>query len=325
MSSPPRLSVACLAFGLAVVAGATRAGTDEIFANGFEPPPPPTFVVSTPTATIAPGEEVSYCFFFRTPNAATVGIRRLESTLSPAATSLFVYATYSSGGVPTELQPPGTFTTADCGAGAGGGSGTLSKRIYQTQRSFDALQMPANDGTGVPLAIELLASQPLYIELHFLNATASPITGSADLSAFALATGVYTRTAAYMTYNGNISVPAMSIATVSANCAVPPSTRFWWFSTQTHRFATNATLRSGSQTLVVTTDWQNPAVAQFGPPTFYQFASGERLTYECTYNNTLTQTITTGDSWATDENCVGLAYFFPATTPLLCFNNFGPF
>lgn len=75
----------------------------------------------------------------------------------------------------------------------------------------------------------------------------------------------------------------------------------------------------------MTTDWQNPAIAQFGPPTFYQFGAAERLTYECTYNNTLGQTIRTGDSWATDENCVGLAYFFPATTPLLCIDNFGPF
>ncbi|HET7843919.1 MAG TPA: hypothetical protein VFL14_07200 [Xanthomonadales bacterium] len=324
MSSSLRLPIACVAVALALAAGVSRAGTDVIFGNGFEPPPPPTFVVTTPTATIGPGEEVSYCFYFRTPNAATIGVRRLESTLSVAASALFVYATYS-GSTPTELQPPGTFTTTNCGAG-GGGSGTFSKRIYQTQLPTFALQMPSSDGAGVPLAIELLAAQPLYMEVHFLNASDSPVSGSAQLAVFALPTATpYTRTAAYMTYNGDINIPAMSTGTASANCAVPASTKFWWFSTQTHRFATSATLRNGAQTLVVSTDWQNPAIAQFGPPSFYQFAAAERLTYECTYNNNLSQTIRTGDSWATDENCIGLAYFFPATTPLLCFNNFGPF
>lgn len=323
MSIALRASTVCLALGLVMVAGESRAAIDEIFGNGFEPPPPPTFVVSTPTATVAPGEEVSYCFYFRTPNAATIGVRRLESTLSLAASALFVYATYS-GSTPAELQPPGTFSATNCGASGGGG--IISKRIYQTQRPSYALQMPPDDGAGLPVAIELLPAQPLYMEVHFLNVGDTAVTGSAALAVFALpAASPYTRTAAYMTYNGQINIPAMSVATESANCAVPASTRFWWFSTQTHRFATNATLRNGAQTLVVTTDWQNPAVAQFGPPAFYQFAPAERLTYECTYHNNLSQTIATGDSWATDENCIGLAYFFPATTPLLCFNNIGPF
>lgn len=336
MPSSSRLPAACIALGLVLTASTTRAGTELIFVNGFEQPPDctatpnapgcPTFLVQTPTATIAPGEEVSYCYYFRTPNAATIGVKKLESVLGSAATAMFVYATYANaGGAPAEREPPGTFTTSNCGFESSQNN-TFARRIYQTQRLTNTLQMPASDGAGVPVAIELLAAQPLFIELHFVNTSAAAVSGAATLSAFALADGVaYTRTAAYMTYNTQINVPPGSTQTVSANCAVPPATRFWWFSTQTHRFAINATLRSGAQTLVVTTDWQNPSITQVAPPAFFQFAVGGRLTYECTYQNPLNTSVTFGASWETNENCVGLTYFFPATVPLICINNAGPF
>ncbi len=336
MSSSSHLPVAYLAIGLALLNPAARAGTEAVFSNGFEQPPDcvatptapgcPTFIVQVPTATIAPGEEVSYCYYFRTPNAATIGVKKLESAFGSAATAMFVYATYATnGGAPADRQPPGTFSTVDCGFESPQNT-TTARRIYQTQRPANTLQMPTSDGAGLPVALELLAAQPLFIELHFLNATDMPVTGSATLSAFALASGVpYTRTATYMTYNSQINVPAGGTQTVSASCAVPAATRFWSFSTQTHGFATNATLRKGAQTLVVTTDWRNPSVTQFGPPTFFQFAAGERLTYECSYQNPFAFTLTAGASWATDENCIGLTYFFPATGPLICINNAGPF
>ena len=113
-----------------------------------------------------------------------------------------------------------------------------------------------------------------------------------------------------------------------ANCAVPAGARFWWFSTHTHKQATNAAVRNGESVIVSTTDWESPSIATFAAPAFYQFGGAERLTYECTYDNTgsnSNRTITSGDSYATDENCVAIAYFFPAERPLFCFNNVGPF
>ncbi len=335
MSFSTRLPGFCIAFSLGLVMTTTRAGNEVVFVNGFEQPPDcamtptapgcPTFLVQMPVATIAAGEEISYCYYFRTPNAATIGVKRLESAFGPAATAMFVYATYAtSGGAPADREPPGTLSSANCGLQASQNN-TFARRIYQTQRATNTLQMPANDGAGVPVAIEMLPAQPLFIEVHFVNDGSAPVAGSVMLSAFALADGIpYTRTSAYMTYNSQISVPPGGTQTVSANCAVPAATRFWWFSTQTHRFATNATLRNGAQTLVVTNDWQSPSITQFGPPAFMQFATGGRLTYECTYQNPLNIPVTAGPSWATEENCVALAYFFPATGPLICFNNTGP-
>jgi hypothetical protein len=56
---------------------------------------------------------------------------------------------------------------------------------------------------------------------------------------------------------------------------------------------------------------------------FYTFAA-DQLTYECTYNNAGNTTIRSGLVDATDEACMAIGYFFPATGPLLCVDNAGP-
>jgi hypothetical protein len=61
--------------------------------------------------------------------------------------------------------------------------------------------------------------------------------------------------------------------------------------------------------------------AEFGPPGFYSFGVGEQLTYSCQYLNDSGQTVAFGESYFGDENCNGLAYFFPANAPRFCVNN----
>jgi len=60
---------------------------------------------------------------------------------------------------------------------------------------------------------------------------------------------------------------------------------------------------------------------------FYTFSTNQ-LTYECTYNNTgpnAATTVVDGPSAVTNEMCMATGYYFPATKPLLCLNNTGPF
>ena len=74
--------------------------------------------------------------------------------------------------------------------------------------------------------------------------------------------------------------------------------------------------------LLTSTDWEHPAVQGWSAP-FHTFATGQ-LTYECTFDNTGSTTITSGPSDATDEACMAIGYFFPATTSLLCVDSTGP-
>jgi hypothetical protein len=53
--------------------------------------------------------------------------------------------------------------------------------------------------------------------------------------------------------------------------------------------------------------------------------SSSGLTYDCVYDNPGNAIVVSGDSESTNESCIGIGYFFPATGPKLCVNNLGPF
>jgi hypothetical protein len=107
---------------------------------------------------------------------------------------------------------------------------------------------------------------------------------------------------------------------------VPPAVKFWWLSTRTHKFATEAKISDIGADLVVSSDWEHPATQVYSAP-FHTFSSGpgSGLTYRCTYSNPTFGPITEGDSEVTDEACYGIGYFFPATHPAICLDSSGPF
>lgn len=322
-------------FAVSIVLWATApvaAGTEPIFADGFESGGTcgwgfgtvtcPGFQIQTPEVELAPGEESTWCYYFLTPNVGTLGIRRWTSTFGPAVHDAILYTTYDNDWDPAERQPPGTLTQSPCGFAAGGGWAAWT---YAAYAAVGELVLPGDDGAGAPLAVEMAAGQPAFLRMHFINATDQTVTGSVVLGAEALAPAVaYTKTATYQTYNGSLSIPPGAIGdTETQTCAVPADIEFWRLSTHTHRNAIEAKIRDGATTLVVTNDWENPAVTSYASPGFYAF-SASGLTYECTYNNSGASTITTGDSDLFDENCVAIGYFFPATRPMICYNSIGP-
>jgi hypothetical protein len=80
-------------------------------------------------------------------------------------------------------------------------------------------------------------------------------------------------------------------------------------------------LQDGAATIFESTDFEHPGVVRFDTPPFFQFASG-KLTYRCDYANSGVNTIQTGDNFDTDEQCVGIGFFFPSTRSRLCVNDF---
>jgi hypothetical protein len=333
-----RTEAAILAATIAVAASTGSAdATELLFAGNFESPPDcampgsagcPGFIIETPAVQIDPGQAIAYCYYFDAPTAATLGIGRFSVDFAYSTAHVIVYNTYSnSGGAPTDREPPGTLSSSNCGLTASTND-TYARRVFSAHSSSETLNMPADDGGGQPLAIELLVGQPMFIEMYFVNPSGSPVNASVRLRANGLATGdLYTKTATYMTYNGSISIAPFSTSTATDACAVPPSVKFWWFSTYTHQYATAATLSNstGPTTIVSSANFAMPTIAQFSAPAFYQFGATDKLTYSCDYTNSTPNTIHSGENYQTDENCVGIGYFFPATQPLICFNNIGPF
>jgi hypothetical protein len=296
-----------------------HAEIDIIFQDGFEILP--GFEVQAPNIIVAPGEEATYCYYFQAPTASTLGVKRWSSTMSPGMTHLIVVATYDNNWNPVERQPPGTLTQSPCGLTSGGG---LNAWVYAAHTATGELVLPSNDGSSAPLATELLANQPAVLQMHVINQTTQPLTTSAMVKAVGHATGVaYTKTATYLTINTSFAIPPGAVGyETTKTCAAPAGAKFWWLSTRTHKFATQAKVINSGSDVVVSTDWEHPSIATFTAPGFLTFPGG--LTYQCTYNNPLGFTIQPGDSEVTNEACMGIGYFFPATRPMLCVNNLGP-
>jgi hypothetical protein len=268
----------------------------------------------SPDKTIDPGQEVTFCWYFRADNDKALAIKHWQSTMTPGSHHLILFTSA------TELMPKDTVTVDCAGMANGGGVWT-----YSAQSPEAELALPADDGTGKPVAMELAAHQAGFIQVHYNNRSDQAITAHVEVTADALGAGVaYTKTAAYVTYNGEINIPAGSVAAPShadatMSCSVPATSKFWLMTTHAHKQADHTFVKDGGAAVFDSADWEHPGVKQWTAP-FYSFTSG-KLTYECTYTNTTPRAIQDGESAQQDEMCMASGYFFPATKPVFCYDN----
>jgi len=277
------------------------------------------FRIVTPDVVLAPGQELTSCYYFHTPNTELLAIKRWTSSMTPGSHHLVLYTTA------TDVMPPGTVSESGCGVL---GAGNLPSWTYAARSPAAELALPADDGAGRPLGQEVPAGTPAFVQVHYLNPSSGPLTARVTIEAEALGAGVaYTRTAAYQATAATISIPPGATSHVeSRTCAVPSGARFWWLSTHAHKHAVQTVVKAGAApgttVLLTSTDWEHPAVQGWSAP-YYTFAANQ-LTYECTFDNPGNTTIRSGPADASDEACVAIGYYFPATGSLLCVDNTGP-
>lgn len=286
-----------------------------LFVDGFESTP--AFAVEAPTVEVAAGGVETRCYFFRAPDTAQA-LRRIASTMGPGVEHLVVYATYDDSWQPLEVQPPGTLGES-CPLSSG-----RSGWLHVAHDAFAETVLPASDGADRRLAFVLAPGQPLVLQLRLLNAADVPIQVQADLVFESWAPGLeVVNSASHAMFDGSLSIPPGAAGHVaSRTCALPPGSKTWRATMRTHKQGTRMRLLDGASVLLDGNDWQHPPVATFAAPAFHAFAAG--ATAECTYANNTNRTITAGDDEDTDETCLALAWFFPATRPTLCFNGLGP-
>jgi hypothetical protein len=295
-----------------------NSGDDGMGSGSGLEPPARGFQLVSPEVTINAGQEITYCWYFKTPNTEAYSIKRWVSKMTDGSHHMIMYFTPSLG------MPEGTVSASGCGAG---GTSNIPSWIYAAQNVDADMMLPADDGTGKPLGMDVAPAQAGFIQMHYYNSTDEVIKAHVTINAEAHDAGVTaTKTAAYVTFNGNISIPPMSTGTKATNtCSIPTSQKVWLMSTHAHKQAVHTEVRNGvaSSTDVVfaADDWEHPGAKKWMDSPFYTFSSGQ-LTYECTYDNPTNRTITTGDSAATDEMCMASGYIFPATKATICYNNF---
>lgn len=273
---------------------------------------PPTFQLASPTIDLQPHTEVTFCYYFRTPNTEPLAIRRWASTMSTGGHHMIAFFTAS------DLQVPGTVTTSKCGFAAYTAHPTW---VFAAQTPTAEAVLPTDDGTGAGVAISVKPSQSGFLLMHLVNAGDTVLHAHVELAAYAYAAGARTTQAApFVTYDNSIylspgSAVTPTLASVTAECAVPAGAKFYVATMQTHKQATAATIRDGKGggLAFMAAGWEHPGEQRWLAP-FYTFASG-KLAYQCDYSNPNAYTIIAGDNLATDETCMAIGYYFPAASP----------
>jgi len=280
----------------------------------------PDVSIVTPGVDISPQAELIYCYYFRTSNTSELAIKKWTSHLSDGVRQLIVFFTL------TDQQTPQTLTTSPCGMAS---SGVGPAWTYSAVDTDATAALPADDGTGRPVAQIIKAGQSGFILMHFRNSTDHVLHANVELSAFAYDAGVQvTPASSFVTYNSGIDLPAApspaqpTTGAVTGNCRVAPEAKFFAISTHTHKQSTHTFIRDGGTTVFDSRDWNHPGEMTWSTPPFFSFASGT-LSYQCEYQNPNNFRIVSGDNVVTSEMCVTVGYYFPAPDPTghFCLNS----
>jgi len=299
-------------------------GGDDTGGDPLQPdsslPAGPSFSVTSKEVTIDPGQEITYCYYFRTPNTEPVAVHKWTSSMTPGSHHMIMFTTR------TDVKPPGTIDAVNCGFG--NDIQNIPSWTFATQTPEDELRLPSDDGTGKPLAQLIPPNTPAFFQMHYLNATDAPLTVSVTVNAEGLAPEIeYTATAPYITYNADLMIlPEMNNQTFAKTCNTPANATFWMMSTHAHKRARKTVVKNGMPTSTEvafeSTDWEHPGAAAWMATPFYTFENN-KLTYECTYDNPSTKTIYDGDSAATNEMCMATGYYFvpgrSSLDPTICY------
>jgi hypothetical protein len=280
-------------------------------------PPVRGFQIVTPDITIQAHEEITYCYYFKMPTTEAYTVKKWESVMTAGSHHLILFTT------PSLVQPEGTVTDDSCSLLGGGSFTNVPTWVYSAQTTPASLPLPADDGTGKPVGMDIAAGQPAFVQMHYNNTGDEAIIAKATINAIAYDVDVQTtKTFAYVSYDSNISIDPNGIPhTESLDCDIDPASKVWLMTTHAHRHAVHTEVRNGTDVMFESDDWEHPGASTFMDAPFYSFSTGT-LTSSCTWVNNDGVVIKDGDSAQTEEMCMASGYYFPATKPAICYNGY---
>jgi copper type II ascorbate-dependent monooxygenase-like protein len=282
--------------------------------QGFQIATPPNQIV------VQPGAEAFLCFYKNIPVSSDVNVGKMQSWMTPGSSHHFIAFQTGSGasgggfggfgGFGGGAQPDGTLSS--CGLGAGG------QWVFATSVPGKEIELKMPDGVGLPFA----ATTQIVLNMHFINPGATTAYPQVKMN-FLYAQNFQYQAAPMVSFNTTINIPPAAAdgtpgtQTVSGTCSAPAGAQFFLMTSHTHKHATVTDVNyiSGGQTMniVHTTDWENPDVGLWSAPDYLTVQQGDSFTYSCTYENTATTAVTVGETAASNEMCMAIGYYFPAT------------
>lgn len=261
------------------------------------------FEIKSTDILLPAGQEFTKCFYFHTGNAASVAINKWVSDMTPGSHHMIMFLNKSGASQPAD-------GTIDENCGFGNSTSNIPAWTYAAATPHLEEVMPTDDGAGKPLAQNIAANTPGFLQMHYLNASDTDLMVHVDVKAYALPDGAtYTPTAPYITYTKNFSVPT-GTSTVTGSCPAPTGAKFWTMSSHTHKQGTEVKISDSSSMVYDSTDWEHPMIKNWSTAPFYTFASN-MVSWACSYENP-GATIMEGQSAQYNEMCMATGYFFPA-------------
>ena len=256
--------------------------------------------------TIAPSSEAFKCTYVQMPSTAGFIVGG-QHEFTVGSHHLLLYRT-SLTSIPAGMESP---TIGDCYEGSATYMSTLTGVVYPAATPTGQLTMP--EGVGLPYQ----ANEVLLFQVHYLNATATPLTAEAYVHLDTQTAPVKQNAGILFFYDPFIYVPQGGMGKASLRCPIPSNITLFTQSSHYHARGVNyqAYLDPASPAAPATTpfytsnDWASPTIQLDTMPV----KAGSYIRYYCDYDNTQgTQDFIQGQSAATNEMCMFIGLYYPA-------------
>jgi hypothetical protein len=268
---------------LALSCSSKSAGSASSSGDGGDPN---TVTLGSDTYTLQPGDEKFYCYTMTLPKDVVV------TGFTPSygqATHHIVFAQTLA------LEPDG-FSECDVFFK------TTWAPLFVGGVGTTPLELPAGSGMALTSGTQIL------LQLHILNASAAPVTGSTSITMQLAAdpTAPYTPAGIYGLDDETINIPAGAVGfQQSMPCTIDKPLNVFAYFGHMHRLGTQISVTRNGQPLIGE-NWDfdvQPTTA-----TTLTLNPNDQLELTCTYSNTTTNAVTFGES-TKNEMCVFVFYY----------------
>jgi len=300
--------------GAATTSSGAGAGTTSSSSGAGGGQSLESYTVSWGPVAVMPGEENTQCVVKKLGNAAAFHAGTIHNVLNVGSHHMIVYKTNDTVEQPTPFacKPFTDLLHPEKGT-----------PVMISQKSDDTLTLP--QGVGLAVAAE----QFVRLELHYINTSTAPLMVTAT-STFMQMPEAQVKDEVGFFFGGDvdINIAPQSMATVGPAYIPLPTqlegVNFFGITGHEHQWGTDVTVatttaKTGTDTPIYDVpnwQWNEPKTVYLNPAVQVPQNGGFRLT--CTFDNLSTNTVTFGESAATNEMCFFWSYYYPDKGALVC-------
>jgi hypothetical protein len=296
-------------------AGGSAGGTGSGGGGGGSAGGDGSFSISIGPIAVAPGVETTQCILIKMPTTTDQDVIAIGTVLAPGSHHLIAY---KSNALAENLTP------TPCTSFDGVINGEAP--IFIADSLAQKMTLPTGVGYHFP------AGQMVRIEAHYINATMTPLQGMGTVTFTPGPPMTYQQADIMMCGSvtpltcGLGGIPpgrpsyALPVGTYAGSASVDfTKLKVFALTSHEHRRGSDvkiwksATGNPTAQQLFDNPNWSSPPLQVYGDSDVLSFASGEGLSWQCSYDSSADTAQTCfGESAETNEMCFIWAYYYPS-------------